>query len=144
MTSDKCVLLQSQSMKITQNANFKMYPCCLYIDFSFSQSIDKSIRRVHGTYCMSLGSFYTPQERITVHLSEVKILFFSAAVCTIYCTMGLWKFCNYVIQEFACIPWRLVRVSQNIHIHCTQKKSKSSSIFVCSTICCNACTRSLI
>ena len=31
------------------------------------------MRGVHGTYCMSLGSFYTPQGRITVHLSEVKI-----------------------------------------------------------------------
>ena len=38
---------------------------------------------VYGTYCMSLGSFYAPRERITVHLSEGKIIFCSVAVCTI-------------------------------------------------------------
>ena len=76
MTSGKCVISQSQSMTITQNANFKMYLCCLCIDFSVSQSIDKSLRGVHGTYCMSLGSFYTTQEGITVHLPKVNILFF--------------------------------------------------------------------
>ena len=97
MTSDKRVLLQPQSMKSTQNAKFKMYPCCLYIGLCVSQSIDKSIRRVRGTCCMSLRQFYTPEERNTVHLSEVIILFFSAAVRVIHCTMRLWKFCNYVI-----------------------------------------------
>ena len=111
MTTDKRVILHAQSTKNTQSANFKMYPCCLCSDFSVSQSIDESMWTVHGTYCMSLGSFYTPQERNTVHLSEVNTLFFSAAVCTIYRTMGLWKFCNCVILEFACIPWRFVRVS---------------------------------
>ena len=115
-------ILHAQSMQITQNTKFKMYPFGLCIDFSVSQSIDESIWRVHGTCCMSLRQFYTPPERNTVHLYTVNILFFSAAVRTISGTMGLWKFCNYVIQEFACIPWRLVRVSQNIHIHCTQKK----------------------
>ena len=58
----------------------KMYLCCLCIDFSVSQSIDKSMRCVYGTYCMSLGSFYTPQERNTIHLSEVKIFLFSGCV----------------------------------------------------------------
>ena len=69
--------------------------CCLYTDFSVSQSIDESIRCVYGTYCMSLGSFSTPQGRSSIHLSEVRIIF-SAAVCTIHCTMGLWKFCIYI------------------------------------------------
>ena len=73
-TTDKRVILQDQSTKITQIANFEMYPCSLCSDFSVSQSIDESMWGVHGTYCISLGSFYTPQGRITVHLSEVKIL----------------------------------------------------------------------
>ena len=89
MTSDKRVILQAQSTKITQIANFKMYPFGLCIDFSISQSIDESIWRVHGTYCMSLGSFYTPQARIVIHLYELDFSNCWSAVCTIYCTMGL-------------------------------------------------------
>ena len=79
MTTDKCVILQAQSTKITQIAIFRMYSCCPCSDFSVSQSSDESMRGVHGTYCMSLGSFYTPQGSITVHLSEVKISFFFGA-----------------------------------------------------------------
>ena len=37
-----------------------MYSCCLCSDFSFSQSSDESMRGVHGTYCMSLGSILHP------------------------------------------------------------------------------------
>ena len=66
-------ILHAQSMKITQNAKFILYHGCLCVNFSVSQSIDKSIWRVHGTCCMSLRQFYTPQERNTVHLSEVSI-----------------------------------------------------------------------
>ena len=69
-------IMHAQSMEITQNAKFILYHGCLCMDFSVSQSIDKSIRRVHGTCCMSLRQFYTPQECNTVHLSEVIILCF--------------------------------------------------------------------
>ena len=65
-----------RAWNMTQNVIFKMYLCCLCIDFSVSQSIDKSMRCVYGTYCMSLRSFYTPQGRITVQLSKVKIICF--------------------------------------------------------------------
>ena len=69
-------ILHAQSMKITQNAKFKMYHGCLCIDFSVSQSIDESIRVVYRTYCMSLRQFYTPQCRNIFHLYMVIILFF--------------------------------------------------------------------
>ena len=76
-----------------------MYPCSLYMDFSVSQSINKSIWCAHGTCCMSLTGrqFYNPQERNTVHLYKVIIFLFLAAVRTMCGIMGLWEFCKYVI-----------------------------------------------
>ena len=59
--ADKWIILYAESTKITQSAIFKMYPCCTYMDFSVSQSNDKSTRSVHRIDCMSLWSFFTPQ-----------------------------------------------------------------------------------
>ena len=125
-------ILHAQSMKITQNAKFILYHGCLCVNFSVSQSIDQSIRVVHGTYCMSLRHKYTPQGRNRIHLYTFIFIKIWSVVSKTYCNMRLWKFCNYVIQDFACVPWRLVRVSQNLHIHCTWKKY----IYICIHIMC--------
>ena len=52
--------------------NVSFGPC---IDFSTFQSIHNSIQSLCGIYCMSLGTFCTPQGRIIIHLSEVDFLY---------------------------------------------------------------------
>ena len=89
--SESVVNTQAESMEITQNANLKCILAICALTLAFMK-VSIRVCGVYGTYCMSLGSFYAPRERITVHLSEGKIIFCSVAVFTIYWTMGLWKF----------------------------------------------------
>ena len=89
--SESVVNTQAESMEITQNANLKRILAICALTLAFMK-VSIRVCGVYGTYCMSLGSFYAPRERITVHLSEGKIIFCSVAVFTIYWTMGLWKF----------------------------------------------------